>query len=318
MRINNIGGEFALIERVTRRIDDPRVVVGIGDDTAVLEYTDKEYLLYTTDMLVEGDHFKTGWSTPRQIGVKAMESNVSDIAAMGGTPTHALVSLALPPETSVEFVDGLYEGLYSVSDKYGFNIVGGDTTHGSVTVINVALLGVVEKDRLCLRSNATVGDLICVTGDLGKSKAGLEMLSRGFKGDFKHHLEPACRLHEARSISAHAHAMIDVSDGLASEVNHICGMSGVGAIVFRDRIPVSEKTREYAGKCGGDPVEYALDGGEDYELVFTVAEESLKKIKLDVQVTVVGRIVEEKEGVLLSDGDSKTELKGGFNHFNHH
>lgn len=315
MRIMDIGGEFALIDRIVRKIRKKDVVVGIGDDTAVLEYAKDKYLLFTTDMMVEGSHFRTEWSSPRQIGVKAMESNVSDIAAMGGLPTQAVVSIALRDDTEVEFVDALYDGMYSVADKYGFSIVGGDTTHGNIMVVNVAMLGFVEKDRLCLRSDAEVGDLICVTGDLGKSRVGLALLLAGKKGNLKPHLEPVCRLREAREISKYGNAMIDVSDGLASEINHICRMSGVGALVYRDRIPVSDETERCARKCGGDPIEYALNGGEDYELVFTLREESLKKIKLQTPLTVVGRILDKKEGVMLSDSGIRIPLKGGYDHF---
>ncbi|MFH1403675.1 MAG: thiamine-phosphate kinase [Candidatus Altiarchaeota archaeon] len=313
--ISDIGGEFSLIRRVTRQADDKNVVMSVGDDTAVLEYTEDDYLLFTTDMMVEGDHFNTGWSTPRQIGVKAMESNVSDIAAMGGRPKYALISLTLTKDTSVEFVEQLYDGMYSVCGEYGFNIVGGDTTHGSCVVINVAMIGLVGKRLLRLRSGARVGDVICVTGDIGKSKAGLEMLLHGFKGDYAEHTEPKCRLKEAWKIAEHANAMIDVSDGLASEVNHICAASGVGALVYKSKIPVSDKTREYAGKCGGDPIDYALNGGEDYELLFTLPKGLICKIDVSVPLTVVGEIVDEGEGVMIVNGGGKKVLKGGFNHF---
>jgi len=312
MNIKDIGGEFALIDRVTRR---GGAIVGIGDDAAVLKYTDKRYQLLTTDMLCEGDHFNLQWSTPKQVGMKSMEVNVSDIAAMGGLPTYAAISLSLRPDTSVEFMDAFYEGLYESADRHGVKIVGGDTTHASIMVVNVALMGVVEKERLSLRSHAKRGDLICVTGDLGKSMAGLELLKAGVPGDTKAHLEPKCRLKEARIIGKHCNAMIDVSDGLASEVNHICKESGVGGIVFRKMIPLSKSTVESAIKLCKDPYNYALNGGEDYELIFTIPEKDLKKVKVNCPITVVGEILADKEGVKIESGGSKTALKGGYDHF---
>ncbi|MFH1055806.1 MAG: thiamine-phosphate kinase [Candidatus Altiarchaeota archaeon] len=312
VKIKDIGGEFALIDRVARR---GGAVVGVGDDAAVLKYTKEKHLLFTTDMLCEGDHFNLLWSTPKEIGMKAMEVNVSDIGAMGGLPTYAVISLSLKPDTSVEFMDGFYEGIYKAADEYNVKVVGGDTTHAALMVVNVALLGEVEKDMLSLRSDAKVGDLICVTGDLGKSTAGLELLKAGIKGDVKAHLQPKCRLKEARKIAKYCNALIDVSDGLASEVNHICEMGRVGAVVHRDRIPVSKSTVESARKVGKDPVEYALNGGEDFELVFTVPKKRMGKIKVDCPVTVVGEILERKQGALLESNGTRRQLKGGYDHF---
>lgn len=314
--IKKFGGEFALIDLIKRRPKDRRVVVGIGDDTAVLEYDGKRFMLWTVDMQVEGDHFNTRWSTPRQIGRKAMEVNVSDIAAMGGLPKYALVSISLPEETQVEFVDELYRGMRDACRAYGFEIVGGNTTHGVKTVIDISIIGFVEKNRLCLRSGAKAGDLICVTGDLGESAAGLEALKAGLKNvDATAHLEPRCRLKEAREISKHANALIDVSDGLASEVKHICEMSKTGAVVLKDAIPLSGNTRLLAGRLNKDPYEFALHGGEDFELVFTIPDGKLSRIKLECPITVVGRIVKKKQGVTLMDNGKKIPLQGGYDHF---
>ena len=311
-RIKDIEGEFKLIDRVTRR---GGAVVGVGDDAAVLAYTKGRYLLFTTDMLCEDDHFKREWYTPRQIGLKAMESNVSDIAAMGGLPTYAVISLSLAPETTVEFIEGFYKGLYESADRHKVKIVGGDMTHASIMVVNVALLGEVEKSMLCLRSGARVGDLICVTGDLGKSQAGLELLKSGAVGNVTGHLEPKCRLKEARKIAKYANAMIDVSDGLASEVNHICEMSKSGAIIFKDLIPLSKATRKSAKTLGIDPYQWALSGGEDYELVFTIPPQDLKRIRIDCPISVVGKILQKKKGMTIYDGRERKPLKGGYDHF---
>ena len=301
-----------MIERIARK---GGAVVGVGDDAAVIEYTGDKHLLFTSDMLCDGDHFTRGWSTPRQVGAKAMAVNVSDIAAMGGLPTYALASISLPDDVSVEYMDGFYEGVYSVADEHAFSVVGGDTTHGETMVVCVSMLGVVEKDMLSLRSDAKLGDLICVTGDLGKSAAGLELLKAGVKGDVSAHLQPRCRLREAREITKYCNALIDVSDGLGGEVNHVCRLSEVGAVVHRDRVPISDSTVESAKKVGKDPLDYALYGGEDYELVFTVPGDRLEKIKVDCPVTVVGEILDEKDGVTLESDGKRKPLNGGFNHF---
>ncbi|MFH0860626.1 MAG: thiamine-phosphate kinase [Candidatus Altiarchaeota archaeon] len=314
LKIRDIGGEFKLIDRETRRFTDDNVVVGVGDDCAVLKGRGAKYLLLTTDMLVEEDHFSLRWHTPYQVGMKAVEVNVSDIAAMGGLPKYMLISLCLTPQTTVEFVDELYKGMNWVCKKYGVRIIGGDTTHGEKVVINITMTGEVEKSRLSLRSDAKAGDLVCVTGDLGKSTAGLELLKAGKKGYTLAHLEPKARLDEAREISKYCNAMIDVSDGLAPDLGHICDESKVGVEVYKEKIPVSEKTVEAASQLGADPVEYALRGGEDFELVFTIPEEDLKKIKAKLPITVIGRITSKKEKLLILD-KRIIPLGGGYDHF---
>ncbi len=306
------GGEFKLIDHITR---PGGAYVGVGDDAAVLEHKRGRYLLFTTDMLCEGDHFRRQWSTPRQIGMKSMEVNVSDIASMGGLPTYAVVSISLTRDVTVEYMRELYRGMYSVADKYGFKIVGGDTTHSNTMTINVAMLGEVEKKRLSLRSDAEIGDLICVTGDLGKSMAGLRLLLKGKRGYVKSHLEPKARLSAARDISRYCNAMIDVSDGLASEVNHICEKSRVGAMVYGGKVPLSKKTRDAAKALGEDPLDYALNGGEDFELVFTIPPKKLPKINAGCPITVVGRIVPHLEGSMIDYKGGVKPLTGGFDHF---
>lgn len=316
MNVRDFGGEFALIDLIAREVRDKNVVAGIGDDCAVIRYDKRRHLLWTVDMMVEGDHFRLDWMTPRQVGVKAVEANVSDVAAMGGLPKYALASIALPDDTQIEFVSGLYRGMRASAKKHGLNIVGGNTTHSRTLTIDFTLIGFVEKDRMTLRSGAREGDLICVTGDLGKSRAGLELLLAGKKGYTSAYLNPRCRLFEGREIARHATSMIDVSDGLASEVGRVCSMSGVGAEVCARDVPVSAKTRKAAEAVGKDALDYALRGGEDYELVFTVPEKKLGKIKVKCPVTVVGRILPKKEGLTLVDEDGgRTPLGGGYDHF---
>ena len=317
MKISDIGGEFALISRITGKIDDSNVVFGVGDDAAVLKLDDRKYMLLTADMLVEDDHFDLKWSTPFQIGKKAMVSNISDIAAMGGIPKYALVSASFSTDTEVEFVEELIRGMNDAGKKAGVNIIGGDTTHGKNLVINIALTGEVEKENLCLRSAANPGDIIFVTGDLGKSKAGLELLRKNIKGYVKDNLEPNHRLEQGRKLAQIGiKAMIDVSDGLASEVKHICEMSNVGAQVYKDKIPISENTRQSAKSLGKDPYDFALYGGEDFELVFTAPKEKKQEILEAVKdVTVVGEITEQDKGIWLVEKVKKKEFGSGFDHF---
>jgi thiamine-monophosphate kinase len=316
MKINEIGGEFALIKRICERVSDNDVVVGIGDDTAVIRYKEDKYLLWTTDMLVEEDHFSLRWSSPKHVGIKVIEANVSDIAAMGGLPRYALVSVSLRNDTLVEFVDELYEGMREACKKYDMAIIGGDTTHGSEIVVNVSVIGEVEKDFLSLRSGAKVNDLILVTGDLGKSAAQLALLQNNLKGPVKEHLEPRARLKEARRlVHAGVNAMIDVSDGLASEIKHLCEESNVGAVIYKEKIPVREDTRKIAAMLRKDATDFALYGGEDFELVFTLPKEKLQIVNLLTRVTVVGEVVEKERGISLVEKGKEIRLGEGYEHF---
>jgi len=311
MKIEELG-EFGLIDRLAERIGEKEgLIKGIGDDCAVLDDEDN-YTLLTTDMLVSGDHFNKKWHSPRQIGRKSMVVNISDIAAMGGYPEWSLVSIAIPDDIDVEYIDEIYSGMLEACQSYGSTIIGGDTTHGDLLVINVAIIGKVKKEDLCMRGDAKIGDKVCVTGDLGKSWAGLDLLRAGKDGYTGYHLQPECRLEEGRKLAPHANAMIDVSDGLASEVNHICRESGVGALIKKEKVPISKKTKEAAKTLDKDPMFWALSGGEDFELVFTIPEEKMSFIE-DIDFTEIGEITEE--GVYLLNGE-KTELKGGYDHFN--
>ena len=318
MKVKNIGGEFALIKRIKEKskIFSKDVVVGIGDDAAVLKYSNKDYLLFTTDMLVENDHFSLKYSTPQQIGMKAMEQNVSDIAAMGGLPGFAVISLALPNNIDLEFVKRLYDGITKKAKKYKTNIVGGNITHSKEIVVNVALLGFVEKKYLTLRSGAKIGDLIFCSGDVGSSTAGLELLMHNLKGkSIKAHLEPECRLDLARKlVKIGINSMIDVSDGVASEVKHICEESKVGALIYADKIPISKNTVIDAKKVGKDAIDFALYGGEDFELLFTAGKSKLKQLKMH-GVSVIGEVVEKSMGVKLIKNNKKINLRDGYDHF---
>ncbi|MEM5871385.1 MAG: thiamine-phosphate kinase [Candidatus Aenigmatarchaeota archaeon] len=318
MKIKDIGGEFALIKRVSRTIKDRNVLTQIGDDTAVIKIGNK-IILATTDTLVEDDHFKIEWFSPYQIGKKAMEINVSDIAAMGGIPKYALISLCLKKDSEVEFVDELYKGIYDVAKKYRFSIIGGNMTHGRQIVIDVAMLG--ETKKPILRSGAKIGDVICVTGDLGKSKAGLELFRKyGEEAkkckEVKPYLEPKARLDESKIISKFANSMIDVSDGLASEVRHICELSRVGAVIFANKIPIATSTKKIADLLGMNPLDFALYGGEDFELVFTVSEKKLKILERYLNnFSIIGKILPKKYGIFLVNNGKRINFGSGYDHF---
>jgi thiamine-monophosphate kinase len=319
MKLSDIGGEFAFIKRVTGiSYGDQAIVKGVGDDCAVLDCAPDTYLLVTVDMMVENSHFSLAWHSPYQVGKKLMEVNVSDIVAMGGTPRWAFISLALAPDTEVEFMDEFYRGLYASARRHGVALVGGDTTHGREMALNLALVGDVEKQFVRYRSGARPGDHICVTGTLGKSEAGLKLLQQGNKtGYLAGYLEPKCRrAEEGKTIARRAHAMIDVSDGLGSEVAHLCEESGTGARIDWEAIPLSRETIDAAREVGGNPHHYALYGGEDFELVFTIPPEQYEGLRREFSdFTVVGEILPKEDGLFILKDGRKLEVKKGYDHF---
>lgn len=310
--------EFELIEKIRKKINlSNEVIKGIGDDTAVLKYNEKLFMLFTTDSMVENDHFNLKWFKPEQIGKKAIESNVSDIAAMGGFPRYALISLSLPKNTDLKFVENLYNGINKSSKKYNIHIVGGNLTHSNEIMITVSLIGFVEKKFLCLRESAKKDDLICVSGDLGRSKAGLELLKNGKTGkSIFYYLNPMSRLKLARFLAKNKiNAMEDVSDGLATEVFNICKESNKGAIIFKEKIPLRKSTIEDGKKVNLNPIDYALYGGEDFELVFSINRKYFESLNCKEKISVVGQIKDKKEGIFLMDKNKKKDLGLGFDHF---
>jgi len=318
VKIKDIGGELGLIERIKSKIKpySKDVVAGIGDDAAVLKYGKKNYILFTTDMLVENVHFSLKYFTPEQIGMKAIEQNVSDIAAMGGIPKFALVSLALPRNIDVGFIDRLYSGINKKSKKYEISIVGGNISHSEKIIASVAMIGFAEKKYLTLRNGAKIGDLIFCSGDAGKSSAGLKLLKQNTGGkSIKKHLEPVSRLNLARKLAKIGiNSMIDVSDGVASEIRHICKESKVGAIIYADKIPISKDTIIDSKKIKKNPIGFALYGGEDFELIFTANKNKMKQLKKH-GVKAIGEIVDKKYGIKLAKDSKKYNLKNGFDHF---
>lgn len=321
-------GEFGLIDLIKENtiVDPSGVVAGIGDDAAVLLPSPGRLQLLTTDMLVESVHFDLRTITPRQLGYKAMAVNFSDIAAMGGVPRHAVVSLAIPRNIQVDFVQHLYTGMKEICRSFTVNIVGGDTVSSPQgVVINVAVTGEVEPGCLQRRSGARPGDLVVVTGHLGGSAAGLDLLIRGqweqlaFAGPLVAcHLMPQPQVQAGQVIAAFANSMNDVSDGLASEANEIAAASRVKVRLFEERLPLAEELKAASGFFGKTALDYALYGGEDYQLLFTIEPEKFRLLpQIPAQLSVIGEIAGGPAGVeLIEAGGAVRVLKaGGYNHF---
>ena len=313
--------EIELIGKISRKIKlfSKNIVKGIGDDAAVVNYNKQYYLLLTTDSLVEDIHFNKFFA-PEQIGMKAIEVNVSDIAAMGGFPKHALVSLIVPKNTKLDFIDKLYDGMNKKCRKYKINLIGGNLSNGKEISVTIAMLGFVEKKNLCLRSDAKANDLIVVTGKLGASAAGLKLLGSNKKGSsINYYLNPKSKLNAARLLAKYGiNAMEDISDGLATEVRNICNESKTGAVIYKEKIPINKNTMIDSKKLNKYPYDLALYGVEDFELVFTINKDKLKKlnkIKNKIKFTVVGKILPKRDGVCLLDKYGKTKLSHGYEHF---
>lgn len=324
-------GEFGLINLlIDDVISDPSsVVVGIGDDAAVLLPTPRQLQLLTTDMLVEGVHFDLKTTTPWQLGYKAIAVNLSDIAAMGGNPKHAVISLALPKTIPLEFVENLYQGMKEICHEFKVNIVGGDTVSSPQgLIINVAVTGEVEPTNLVRRAGANPGDLVIVTGTLGNSGAGLALLQRGDWEEYDFawplvtaHLTPRPQVKAGKMIAeSGATSMNDISDGLASELNEIATASGVGVRVRSADIPLATELIQAGVVLNKPPLDYALYGGEDFQLVFTISPENfavLKNAGINTRFTIVGEITDSHQEVLLiaEDGSSSVLEPKGYDHF---
>jgi thiamine-monophosphate kinase len=285
-------GEFALIARLQRRVqgtESPQLVRGIGDDCAVLRPAAGIDLLLTTDTQAEGVHFRRAWATPQDIGWRCLAVNVSDIAAMGGVPLGAVIALSVPATLEVAFVEALYDGIQELALAYECPIIGGNVSKATESlVITITVLGEVPSGQGVYRSGAQVGDEIWVTGDLGGAKAGLEVLHHAeavaglhTAGVLARYRRPRPRLREAQYLRQRGvlHSLIDISDGLSSDLAHICEASGVGAQLNAAQIPVAEDVRQVAGVLQADPLAFALHGGEDFELCLTVPPDSLASLQ---------------------------------------
>jgi thiamine-monophosphate kinase len=310
----------------------PGVRVGIGDDCAVLELGERALLLATTDLLIEDVHFRRRYAEPADIGWKSLAVNLSDIASMGGRPRWALIALACPDETSSHEIEAFYEGVGSLARKHDVAIVGGDTSSSREGwIVNVTLLG--EAHRPIRRSTARIGDVIAVTGALGRSAAGLAVLERGAPSEIsadalaeltRAHLRPLPRVREGAWLGDvdGVAAMIDLSDGLATDLDHIAEESHVGARVDLARVPVSEATRRVADRFGMDALAWATSGGEDYELLLTCARDVVDRLHDGLSratgtgLAVIGDVVPASDGVRFVDASGRAvSTASGWQHF---
>ena len=324
-------GEHRLVDLITRSLaSSPEVVLGPGDDAAVL-HSPPGWLLLTTDMLVEGVHFRAGFGTPEQLGYKALAVNVSDIAAMGGTPWAAVVSMALPGSLRVDFVASLYRGLDRAARQFGVSVAGGDTVASpGPLVINVALAGKAAPGGVVTRRGARPGDIVFVTGSLGAAAAGLFVLENpgpwpqeAARFVVRRFLEPVPHLEAGKLFAAlGAGALDDNSDGLAREMHEICRASGVGCLIEPEALPVEAPVREIASAAGRPGWEWALHGGEDYGLIGCVAPAAARALaeacrSANIALTAVGRITGREEGLraMWPDGRTVPLVPAGFEHF---
>ncbi len=331
MRVRDIG-EFGLIERIAALAGrDGGAVIGIGDDTAVLDVGGRGLLLATIDIQVEGRHFRRERIDPLRLGRRTAAINLSDIGAMGGMPRWALVSLALPPELAVAWVEELYRGLTAELERFGAAVVGGNLSGCEHIVIDLALLGEAERGRVLRRDGARPGDVILVTGTLGASAAGRFAMDAGLDPAdplvaplVEAHLTPTPRVREGQAVAAtgRATAAIDLSDGLSSDLGHICDAAGVGAVVEAARLPIRAETRALAARLGLDPVGLALAGGEDYELLITAPPATVPELTAAVRaatgvaLTAVGEITAAAAGRwLVLDGERVPLAAAGWDHF---
>jgi len=330
-------GEFGLIDHLTRNIElqNASSVVGVGDDAAVIDHFGKQTVV-TTDMLVEGVHFDLMYTPLKHLGYKSVVVNLSDIYAMNAIPTQIVISLALSNRFSLEAIDEFYEGVYAACEKYGVDLVGGDTTSSQKGfIISVTAIGEVAPDKFVKRSTAKKGDLLCVSGDLGAAYVGLLFLERekkifmespGVQPDLEGEsyvigrmLKPEARKGIIEFFAQNQvtpSSMIDVSDGLSSEILHICKQSELGCILYEEKIPVAEEMKKAAFKFEIDPTACALSGGEDYELLFTIPQSEYDKLVLNEQISVIGYMTEKEQGAhIITKGGSKHSITAqGWNH----
>ena len=332
-------GEFGLIEHLTKNFEIQNVstVLGVGDDAAVIDHFGKQTIV-TTDLLIEGIHFDLMYTPLKHLGYKSVVVNVSDVYAMNATPTQITISIGFSNRFSVEALDEFYEGVYIACEKYGVDLVGGDTSSSDKGfIISVTAIGEVSPDKFVKRSTAQKGDLICVSGDLGGAFLGLTLMEREKKiflenpkvqPDLENEdyivgrlLKPEARkdiieFFEKNNIMPTS--MMDISDGLSSEVLHLCKQSNLGCRIYEEKIPIHDLARKAAFKFGLDPTVCALNGGEDYELIFTLKQEDYDKITLNEEIAVVGYMAELEEGTkLLTKGGNTFDITAqGWNAFN--
>src|ERR1700748_2391945 len=313
-------GEFGLINHLTKQVElrQKSTLKGVGDDAAVLDFAGKKTLV-STEILLEGIHFDLAYTPLKHLGYKSVQVNLSDIYAMNGTATQVTVSIGISSKFPIEAIEELYEGIYIACEKYGVDLVGGDTTSSKQgLVISVTSIGYADEKDIVYRNGAEEGDLICVSGDLGGAYTGLQLLERekliylenpniqpdleGKDYIVERQLKPEARkdiVDLLKEIDVKPTSMIDVSDGLASEIMHICKQSNKGCSIYEEKIPIDPMTNETAREFNLYPTVCALSGGEDYELLFTVKQADYEKIKFKMDISIIGHITEPASGCNL-------------------
>lgn len=325
-------GEFGLIRHLTENIKlvNEGSLKGVGDDAAVIAKDGATVTVVSTDMLTEGVHFDLSYVPLKHLGYKIATVNFSDICAMNAVPKQLLISIAISSRFPVDAVEELYSGILLACERYQVDLVGGDTTSSvSGLTVSATIIGEGKKDKIAYRNGAKEKDLLCVTGDLGGAYMGLMLLQRE-KEVFKDHpgaqpelegndyilerqLKPEARIDMPilfEQLNLQPTSMIDISDGLASELMHLCTQSGLGAQVYEEKIPIDPMTYDRAREFGMDPTTAALNGGEDYELLFTINADDFEKIKGNMDITVIGYMTDKNAGVnLISKSNTSHEIK---------
>jgi len=313
-------GEFGLIQRLTQdfTLRNIQSIKGIGDDAAVLAYVG-EQIVVTNDLLIEGVHFNLAYTPLKHLGYKAAVVNISDILAMNAFPKQLLVSFAVSNRFGIEALEELYQGIKIACEEYGTDLVGGDTSSSQKGLfLSVTAIGSAQKDEIVYRSGAKVNDILCVTGNLGAAYMGLQLLERenriflqdpmiqpnldGFDYILERQLRPRARIDiikYLKEIRVRPTSMIDISDGLSSEIIHLCTNSGVGCMLFAEKIPIVDETSKMAAELNMEPIVCALNGGEDYELLFSISPSDYEKIKDNNEISVIGHFVPQEEGLKL-------------------
>ncbi len=332
-------GEFGLIKHLTKdiNIQHSSTIKGIGDDAAVCDYKDKQTVI-TTDILVEGIHFDLSYTPLKHLGYKSVIVNLSDVYAMNAIPKQIIVTIAISNRFTLEAIEELYKGIKLACETYNIDLVGGDTSSSYTgLIINITAIGEAEKDKIVYRKGAEKNDLICVSGDLGGAYAGLKVLQReqevfkanpeiqpelkGYDYILERQLKPEARADIIRvfnDLKLKPTSMIDISDGLSSEIMHICEQSECGCRIYDEKIPIADETKKFAEETLIVPTTFAMNGGEDYELLFTINQNDYEKINNNPLISVIGHISEQSKGkfLVMSDG-SEVELKAqGWNHSN--
>ncbi|MBS1948861.1 MAG: thiamine-phosphate kinase [Bacteroidetes bacterium] len=331
-------GEFGLIEHLTKNIElqNSSTIVGVGDDAAVIDHFGKQTVI-TTDLLIEGVHFDLAYTPLKHLGYKSVIVNISDVYAMNATPTHITLSIAISNRFSLEALDEFYEGVYAACAKYEVDLIGGDTSSSQKGfIVSVTAIGEVAPGKFVKRNGAKKGDLVCCSGDLGAAYLGLIFLERekkiflenpkikpdleGEKYVIGRLLKPEARkdildlLSDAEVLPT---SMMDISDGLSSEILHLCKQSQLGCVLFEEKIPVAEETRLAAFKFELDPTACALSGGEDYELLFTISQKDYEQIRHSEQISVIGYMEDPEKGkkIITKGGNTFDITAQGWNAF---